>query len=239
MTSPPESTSAELDPAAVSQRGEDGEPAGAEVELPSVGEMIRHLFKIQEKRSHIYNFMQRSFAELLASRDETAYDAKCRLYTAEFSDFSLEIRRLEAALKSSDGGAPVAALFDKLQEHEKVKLEMTCTLQVLKKALSACSWQWQQEEEEAATETLRSSLSDAPPPPPPDSVDAPPRGRAVKAAWGRCACADANCTEGDAAEPSREEYYAAVAEATQMLESSVNDANDVLEELRYELEEQE
>jgi hypothetical protein len=27
----------------------------------------------------------------------------------------------------------------------------TCTLQVLKKALSACSWQWQQEEEEAAT----------------------------------------------------------------------------------------
>jgi hypothetical protein len=35
------------------------EPAGAEVELPSVGEMIRHLFKIQEKRSHIYNFMQR------------------------------------------------------------------------------------------------------------------------------------------------------------------------------------
>jgi hypothetical protein len=50
-----------------------------------------------------------------------------------------------------------------------------------------------------------------------------------------CACAQA----ARAAEPTRGDFEGAVAEATRALEEAVHGINDALEELRYELEDEE
>jgi len=47
----------------------------------------------------------------------------------------------------------------------------------------------------------------------------------------------AGCEVGSAQPPSRDEYHAAVSEATQILEDTVNEVNEILEELRYVVEE--
>ena len=49
-----------------------------------------------------------------------------------------------------------------------------------------------------------------------------------------CACAEA----ARRAEPTRDEFEGAVAEATRELEDAVRGINDALEELRYELEDE-
>ena len=121
-----------------------------------------------------------------------------------------------------------------VQQNERVRLEMTCALQVLKLAAAKREWAWQREadgmgavngtaggENVAGSSTLHPSWA--------RTVDE--NGQVVECPIG-CACA----REGGAPEPTEDEYVDAVAEATQALEGACSQINDAVEELRYELE---
>ena len=121
-----------------------------------------------------------------------------------------------------------------IQQNERVRLEMTCALQVLKLAAAKREWAWQREadgtgavngtaggENVAGSPTLHPSWA--------RTVDE--NGQVVECPIG-CACA----REGGAPEPTEDEYVDAVAEATQALEGACSQINDAVEELRYELE---
>ena len=97
------------------------------------------------------------------------YDALCREITAEMSARSLEAIAVEEALLAAGKEAPAASIRV-VQMGEKAKLNMTCTLQVLRKSAAEGRWRWQRgddDEEEAAP----------PPPPrtPPLPSPTPPR----------------------------------------------------------------
>lgn len=121
-----------------------------------------------------------------------------------------------------------------VQQNERVRLEMTCALQVLKLAAAKREWAWQREadgtgavrgvsgeENVSGSSTLHPSWA--------RTVDE--NGQVVECPIG-CACA----REGGAPEPTEDEYVNAVAEATQALEGACSQINDAVEELRYELE---
>jgi hypothetical protein len=120
-----------------------------------------------------------------------------------------------------------------VQQNERVRLEMTCALQVLKLAAAKREWAWQREtdgtgatqgvpgEENVGSSTLHPNWA--------RTVDE--NGQMVECPIG-CACA----REGGAPEPTEDEYVNAVAEATQALEGACSQINDAVEELRYELE---
>lgn len=125
-----------------------------------------------------------------------------------------------------------ATLVRIVQQNERVRLEMTCALQVLKRAAARRAWAWQRDD--AKTEDATAETSDA----------------TVRPTWARsesshanggedgCAVGCACARERDAApEPTEDEYVNAVGEATQTLERAFGEINDALEELRYELEE--
>ena len=169
---------------------------------------------------------------------------------------------MEEALKAAGKEAP-AACVRVAQMGEKTKLNMTCTLQVLRKRALENAWSWQTAEtaEEtdgrlgsidvaelerreasfaAAATTVVTSRAAARPPP---TVAAPSfaNGNFRKACAehpgddAACACAQA----ARAAEPTRGDFEGAVAEATRALEEAVRGINEALEELRYELEDEE
>ena len=124
-----------------------------------------------------------------------------------------------------------ATLVRIVQQNERVRLEMTCALQVLKRAAARRTWAWQREDaktEGGIAETSETTLL-------------PTWARSESHAGGGeegCAVGCACARERDAApEPTEDEYRNAVGEATQTLERAFGEINDALEELRYELEE--
>ena len=94
---------------------------------------------------------------------------------------------------------------------------------MLRKAHAAGAWDWQ-----------RGAEGSPPPPPPSEDADAPP---ANAQSWRRCACEAPDCTQ-QPPDPTEEEYTSAVVEATKKLEVAVQGVNEVLEELRYEMEDE-
>ena len=116
-----------------------------------------------------------------------------------------------------------------VQQNERVRLEMTCALQVLKRAASRKAWAWQIADEDASTsagDDAKSSLT------PSWARTTHADGSTSEACPVGCACA----ATASAPEPTEEEYVNAVSEATQTLESAFREINDAIEELRYELE---
>jgi hypothetical protein len=172
----------------------------------------------------------------------------CREITAEFASCSLEAIAVEEALKAAGKEAP-AACVRVAQMGEKTKLEMTCTLQVLRTRALENAWSWQRETSDPARDDVdvaeleRREASFAAAARPTPSVAAPSFAngnfrRACAAHPGDaarfCACAEA----ARAAEPTKDEFEGAVAEATRALEDAVRGINDALEELRYEIEDE-
>ena len=144
-------------------------------------------------------------AEARAGRlTQREFQAACEEATRAFAAASEEVRGFEARLLEEEGaeGAVLAKLVRRLQEHEKANLELTVTLQVLRKSHAAGSWRWQR-------------LA---------------RGEAVAEA-GVTAESGCGCVPAPP-EPTEEEYSNAVAEATQALEEQVGAINDTLDELR-------
>jgi len=159
---------------------------------------------------------------------------------------------VEEALKAAGKEAP-AACVRVAQMGEKTKLNMTCTLQVLRKRALENAWSWQTAEtaeetdgrlgsiDVAELERREASFAAAARPPPTVAAPSFANGNFRKACAehpgddAACACARA----ARAAEPTRGDFEGAVAEATRALEEAVRGINDALEELRYELEDEE
>jgi len=159
---------------------------------------------------------------------------------------------VEEALKAAGKEAP-AACVRVAQMGEKTKLNMTCTLQVLRKRALENAWSWQTAEtaeetdgrlgsiDVAELERREASFAAAARPPPTVAAPSFANGNFRKACAehpgddAACACAQA----ARAAEPTRGDFEGAVAEATRALEEAVRGINDALEELRYELEDEE
>ena len=159
---------------------------------------------------------------------------------------------MEEALKAAGKEAP-AACVRVAQMGEKTKLNMTCTLQVLRKRALENAWSWQTAEtaeetdgrlgsiDVAELERREASFAAAARPPPTVAAPSFANGNFRKACAehpgddAACACAQA----ARAAEPTRGDFEGAVAEATRALEEAVRGINEALEELRYELEDEE
>ena len=159
---------------------------------------------------------------------------------------------MEEALKAAGKEAP-AACVRVAQMGEKTKLNMTCTLQVLRKRALENAWSWQTAEtaeetdgrlgsiDVAELERREASFAAAARPPPTVAAPSFANGNFRKACAehpgddAACACAQA----ARASEPTRGDFEGAVAEATRALEEAVRGINDALEELRYELEDEE
>ena len=171
--------------------------------------LVRGVLGAQEERAQAYARFREGFRAYLAEgagagAAEREFQAVCEEATRAFALASEEIRVLERLLGEEGGaeGAVLAKLVRRLQEHEKANLELTVTLQVLRKSHAAGSWRWQRlargEAVAEASDTAESGCGCAPAPP----------------------------------EPTEEEYSNAIAEATQALEEHVETINEVLDELR-------
>ena len=186
---------------------------GARGGAGGAGALVRGVVGAQEARARTYARFREGFRAYLAGgagagagvgAAEREFQAVCEEATRAFAAASEEIRGLEARLLEEEGaeGAVLAKLVRRLQEHEKANLELTVTLQVLRKSHAAGSWRWQR-------------LA---------------RGEAVAEAGvtaeSGCGCAPAP------PEPTEEEYSNAIAEATQALEEHVETINEALDELR-------
>mmetsp|Transcript_36504 Transcript_36504/g.70033 ORF Transcript_36504/g.70033 Transcript_36504/m.70033 type:complete len:229 (-) Transcript_36504:318-1004(-) len=199
-----------------------------------VADFLRGIFQVQERRAGIYNDMKRSFAESLATGDDVAYNARCREFTQQFNECSQQVLEIERGLTNS----ALVEVIRSMQEYERTKLQMTCTLQVLKKAYNEQVWEWQQGEVISSDVHQRVYATPQSVPPAPATGSPAVRPRALSKSWKRCSCKGPNCTE-QVEEPTQEEYFNAVSEATQGLEDVVNKVNEILEELRYEMESEE
>ncbi|KAK3237950.1 hypothetical protein CYMTET_52006 [Cymbomonas tetramitiformis] len=213
-------------------------------DLPTPPELLRHLFKVQELRAAEYGCFQRGFQTYLHSKDQAAYNELCAKVTQVFSSLSQEVKRLESGLRehSIAAGEPAcsADLIRSLQEHEKTKLQL-----VLKAAHAAQQWAWQLNED--AKDTFPSSHTTAngtEPPPAPPAGGPEPESKFTPQGWGGrqvCGCTNPGCEDGSqepAPEPTEQEFASAIAEATQGIQAAVVGVNEILEELRYEVEEE-
>lgn len=109
----------------------------------------------------IYRRFNDGFQKHLAGGlDGGRYDQLCREITSEMSARSLEVIAVEEALKAAGQEAPAASIRV-VQMGEKVKLNMTCTLQVLKKSAAENRWSWQQPHNDSATEDAAAAAAAA------------------------------------------------------------------------------
>lgn len=125
-------------------------------QLPKVegtpAELIRRFFTLQENRAGIYRRFNDGFQKHFAGGlDGGRYDQLCREITSDMSACSLEVIAVEEALKAAGQDAPAASIRV-VQTGEKVKLNMTCTLQVLKKSAAENRWSWQRPQDVDAAE---------------------------------------------------------------------------------------
>ncbi|EFJ37396.1 hypothetical protein SELMODRAFT_403688 [Selaginella moellendorffii] len=106
-------------------------------------ELLRRFLEFQERRATIYTELQRGFADYLRSNAELAYKELCGRVTVEFNECSRQainpsihkVLEIEAALRDpACSREDLAVLLQAVQSHEKKKLQMTATLQILKRA---------------------------------------------------------------------------------------------------------
>lgn len=114
------------------------------MEVDSVGEsskparvvdLLRRFLTVQENRAAIYARLKRGFMEYLRTGADRAYQQICSQITTEFNDCSKQVIEMESILGGSDYcREDLVHLLKTVQVHEKQKLRMVATIQVLKKA---------------------------------------------------------------------------------------------------------
>jgi ABC-type transporter Mla subunit MlaD len=152
-----------------------------------------------------------------------AYSTRCAQVAAALNDVSQEVNAAGASLRSA-GREDLSDTAATLQQHEKEHLRLVATLQVLRKEHAAGRWSWQQAE--VSLEGMDPSAIR-----PAWAIDRGCRVHVDGEAGDGGQAAAAGCQCG-AAEPTREEYEAAVREATQALQRTMLAIDDVLGELR-------
>lgn len=212
-------------------------------------ELIKQFFAVQEKRAALYGEFKDGFQKHLdGSMDRGKYAQLCTEITSKMSACSLTAIALEEQLLKIGKEQPAASIRV-AQLGEKTKLNMTCTLQVLKKRKQENRWSWQQDgtgngyidaSAMAELELREAGFASAAEPVPSVTRPSFANGNFRKKcdehpdAATMCSCQEAQLAN----EPTQVDFEGAVSEATQQLEDAVRGINDALEELRYELAEE-
>lgn len=105
------------------------------LESPKIVELLRRFLQIQQRRAEAYAKLKRGFEDYMVSGLDPAYQQICSEITVEFSDCSKQVLEMESLFLSPDCCRDdLAHLLRSVQIQEKQKLNLTATIQVLKKA---------------------------------------------------------------------------------------------------------
>ncbi|KAJ0102110.1 hypothetical protein Patl1_05798 [Pistacia atlantica] len=97
--------------------------------------LLRRFLAVQQRRAQAYAKLKRGFSEYMVSGGELAYQQLCSEITAEFNDCSKQVLEMESLFRNPDFClVDLAQLLRAVQTQEKQKLNLTATIQVLKKA---------------------------------------------------------------------------------------------------------
>lgn len=98
-------------------------------------DLLRRFLAVQQRRAQAYARLKRGFEDYMVSGVELAYQQLCSEITVEFNDCSKQVRELETQFLDKDlFRDDIARLLRSVQNKEKQKLQLTATIQVLKKA---------------------------------------------------------------------------------------------------------
>lgn len=176
----------------------------------SVAALLRSFLAVQEQRARLYTQFKDSFEDYLSTRRELPHQAVLTAVTTGFSQCSNDVIALEKALSEECRRPDLAAMLRQVQQLEREKLHLTITMQALKRAFTFGLFSWQREELVQTKHTLNCIQLE-----------------------GACGCGQ----ESDGIDYLAEyEYHAAVREAVQAMNSTIIRINEVLEDVRYALE---
>nr|ACU14238.1 unknown [Glycine max] len=97
--------------------------------------LLRGFLQIQQRRTEAYSKLKSGFSDYMASGGELAYKQLCSEITIEFNNCSKKVLEMESLFRSPDYcRVDLAQLLRAVQDQEKQKLQLTTTIQVLKKA---------------------------------------------------------------------------------------------------------
>ncbi|KAL1531517.1 hypothetical protein AAHA92_31647 [Salvia divinorum] len=97
--------------------------------------LLRRFLAVQQRRALAYARLKRGFEDYRISGGELAYQQLCREITLEFNDCSKQVLEMESVFASpAYCREDLASLLRSVQVQEKEKLNLTATIQVLKKA---------------------------------------------------------------------------------------------------------
>ena len=178
---------------------------------------------VQTAHTHSPGFFTSAFDSLLATNDLPSYSTRCSEVAAALNAVSDVVNTTAAELQAL-GEHDLFEAAATLQQHEKEHLRLEATLQVLRKEHAAGRWSWQLAAiaETADPASLR----------PPWAIN---RNCRVHEAGDTNAVASAGGCQCGAAEPTEEEYQAAVQECTQALQRVISGIHDACAELRHGL----
>lgn len=98
-------------------------------------DLLRRFLDVQQRRAETYARLRRGFTDYMVGGGDLAYQQLCRDITLEFNDCSKQVLEIESMfLKPDFSRSDLADLLRSVQTHEKEKLHLTVTIQVLKKA---------------------------------------------------------------------------------------------------------
>lgn len=97
--------------------------------------LLRKFLDVQQRRAQAYSKLKTGFTEYMNSGGELAYQQLCSEITTEFNDCSKQVLEMESLFLNPDYcRVDLAQLLRAVQNQEKQKLNLTATIQVLKKA---------------------------------------------------------------------------------------------------------
>ncbi|OIT37997.1 PREDICTED: uncharacterized protein LOC109240027 [Nicotiana attenuata] len=98
-------------------------------------ELLRRFLAVQQRRAQAYARLKRGFEDFMVSGVESTYQKLCSEITVEFGDCSKQVLEMESQfLTPHCFREDLAHLLRSVQNQEKSKLQLTATIQVLKKA---------------------------------------------------------------------------------------------------------
>ncbi|TMX04807.1 hypothetical protein EJD97_004628 [Solanum chilense] len=120
----------ELEKVEISEEGNHGERDSLKIVA-----VLRRFVGVQQRRAEAYARLKRGFENYMASGVESTYQQLCSEITAEFNDCSKQVLEMESQfLTAHCFREDLSLLLRSVQNQEKMKLQLTATIQVLKRA---------------------------------------------------------------------------------------------------------
>ncbi|OVA13767.1 hypothetical protein BVC80_1769g19 [Macleaya cordata] len=98
-------------------------------------DLLRKFLGVQKRRAEAYAKLRRGFNDYMVGGGDLAYQQVCREITEEFNDCSKQVLEMESLFSNPDFCRDdLAHILRSVQSQEKQKLQLTVTIQVLKKS---------------------------------------------------------------------------------------------------------